>query len=211
MNIKLVVVNGTKQNQVVTLRSEETIVGRQQGCDLRIPSPQVSRRHCRLSFLDNWLTVEDLASANGSFLNGAPVEGRQRVRPGDHLKIGPITFRVEYRLPVSPGRETPAKDGDLPLRKVRATSKSRKDADAVELADILEEADVETAEVLEDGEVEVEEAQEEEAEVLPVAEEDVTEGEGEGDEKTVKLGEDFVWRGPSSDELRDILSQMDKE
>jgi pSer/pThr/pTyr-binding forkhead associated (FHA) protein len=98
MDVKLVVTDGSKQSKVVKLRSEETIIGRQKGCDLRIPSAQVSRRHCRLSFRDDCLIVEDLASANGSYLNGVAVEGQELVRPGDELKIGPITFRVEYRL-----------------------------------------------------------------------------------------------------------------
>jgi pSer/pThr/pTyr-binding forkhead associated (FHA) protein len=101
MDVKLVVTGGSKPSQVIQLRSEETILGRQRGCDLRIPSAQVSRRHCRLSFRDDCLLVEDLASANGSFLNGEAIQGLQLVRPGDLLKVGPITFRVEYQLTTS--------------------------------------------------------------------------------------------------------------
>ena len=62
----LVLERGSSKQQVIRLRSEETIVGRRQGSDLRIPSEQVSRRHCRLSFRDGILLVEDLASSNGT-------------------------------------------------------------------------------------------------------------------------------------------------
>jgi predicted component of type VI protein secretion system len=99
MDVKLVVTNHSqKMPQVIRLRSDDTIVGRQQGCDLRIPAPDVSRRHCRLSIRGDCLVVEDLASANGSFVNGARIQSEEIVRPGDLLGIGPVTFRVEYAL-----------------------------------------------------------------------------------------------------------------
>jgi hypothetical protein len=44
------------------------------------------------------LTVEDLNSSNGTFLNGERVLGSEAVRPGDHLQVGPLTFVVEYEL-----------------------------------------------------------------------------------------------------------------
>src|SRR5207244_4199000 len=78
--------------------SEETIVGRRRDCDLRIRSSEVSRRHCLLSFQDGVLHVEDLDSVNGTFVNGVRVSGRQVVRPGDRLDVGPIQFLVEYAL-----------------------------------------------------------------------------------------------------------------
>src|SRR5439155_14618629 len=98
MDVQLVLERGSSKQQVIRLRSEETIVGRRQGCDLRIPSEQVSRRHCRLSFRDGILMVEDLASSNGTFLNGERITGQEVVRPGDRLDIGPVTFRAKYQL-----------------------------------------------------------------------------------------------------------------
>ena len=98
MDVKLVVEKGRKRVRVFTLRSEETIVGRRKGCDLRIPSEEVSRQHCLLSTAEGYLTVEDLDSANGTQLNGEPISGKQVVRPGDKLKIGPVAFVVEYQL-----------------------------------------------------------------------------------------------------------------
>jgi hypothetical protein len=80
MDVTLVTVEGSKHPQSLRLRSEEAIVGRREGCDVRIPSHSVSRRHCRLSFREDLLTVEDLASSNGTFVNGH------------------VTFLVQYTL-----------------------------------------------------------------------------------------------------------------
>ncbi len=98
MEVKLVVVKGSRQAQAIALRDPETIVGRHKGCGLRIPSAEVSRRHCRLSLQNDYLTIEDLNSSNGCYLNGTRVRGVEIVRPGDQLEIGPVTFRVEYQL-----------------------------------------------------------------------------------------------------------------
>jgi pSer/pThr/pTyr-binding forkhead associated (FHA) protein len=81
------------------LQRPETVIGRQHGTNLRIPSAEVSRRHCMLRKEDGYVTVEDLESRNGTFLNGAPVTAKEVVRPGDHLRIGPVTFVVDYEQP----------------------------------------------------------------------------------------------------------------
>jgi pSer/pThr/pTyr-binding forkhead associated (FHA) protein len=96
MDVKLVIMKGPSKGQTIRLRHEETVVGRQKGSDLRIPSATVSRRHCVLRFRDDCLTVEDLGSANGTFLNGARISQAEIVRPGDRLVIGPVMFTVDY-------------------------------------------------------------------------------------------------------------------
>jgi pSer/pThr/pTyr-binding forkhead associated (FHA) protein len=98
MEVRLVIEKGPTKMRTIRIRSEDTLVGRQHGCDLRIPSKTVSRRHCLLSFRDGYLTAEDLDSANGTFLNGEPIDGKEAVRPGDRLEIGPLVFVVEYQL-----------------------------------------------------------------------------------------------------------------
>ncbi len=98
MDVRLVVAKGKTRTRTVHLRSAETVVGRLKGCDMRIPSAEVSRRHCLLRLKDGYVTVEDLRSVNGTFLNGDLVRGQQIVRPGDQLEIGPLTFIVEYEM-----------------------------------------------------------------------------------------------------------------
>src|SRR5262249_35928735 len=98
MRISLVVEKARKV-QRIPLRAAKTIIGRRQGCGVRVPSSEVSRQHCVLRVeKPGYLTVEDLNSANGTFLNGHEISGRQVVRPGDRLEVGPVTFVAEYEM-----------------------------------------------------------------------------------------------------------------
>ena len=98
MDVRLVVEQGRRRLRVVRLRGPDTRIGRARGSGVRIPSAEVSRQHCVLRVEDGLVTVEDLDSVNGTYLNGEAVVGCQVVRPGDRLNVGPVTFVVEYEL-----------------------------------------------------------------------------------------------------------------
>lgn len=57
----------------------------------------VSRRHARICVIDDAAYVEDLESANGSFINERRLPPRmpQHLRPGDELKLGSLILRIE--------------------------------------------------------------------------------------------------------------------
>ena len=63
MDIRLVVEKGNTRIRTLTLRTAQTLVGRQHGCNIRIPSGEVSRRHCVLRVQDGYLTAEDYDAA----------------------------------------------------------------------------------------------------------------------------------------------------
>src|SRR5947209_6893808 len=109
MDVRLVVQKGNNQGQTWHLHHKDTVVGRRRDCDLRILSAEVSRRHCLLHIDDSYVNVEDLDSVNGTFVNGSRVVGKQALRPGDRLGIGPLEFTVEYELP---SRQDLAQDAD---------------------------------------------------------------------------------------------------
>jgi pSer/pThr/pTyr-binding forkhead associated (FHA) protein len=98
MDVRLVVEQGRRRLRVVRLRGPATRIGRARGSGVRIPSAEVSRQHCVLRVEEGLVTVEDLDSVNGTYLNGEAVVGCQVVRPGDRLNVGPVTFVVEYEL-----------------------------------------------------------------------------------------------------------------
>lgn len=100
------------------LESEVTI-GRGDGCTVRLPARNVSRRHARLLCAGGTLFVEDLGSRNGTFLNGERLRGRQRLRAGDRVRVGDETLILqepssEETLDLAPAQPSPP---PLPARR----------------------------------------------------------------------------------------------
>jgi pSer/pThr/pTyr-binding forkhead associated (FHA) protein len=58
----------------------------------------VSRRHAILSYKNGVYTVEDLGSANGTFINGRRLAPQvpTPLANGDELKCGTLLMRVEF-------------------------------------------------------------------------------------------------------------------
>ena len=71
----------------------EIVVGRHSSCDVCLPLPDVSRRHCRLFFRDGQWLVEDRGSLNGVFVNEERVK-MHALRTTDRLRLGGFTFLV---------------------------------------------------------------------------------------------------------------------
>jgi adenylate cyclase len=70
------------------------VVGRGAGCDVMVQNPNISRRHAQLRIAPDSIELEDLGSANGTFVNGD--RGPRIVaRPGDVITFGTATFRLE--------------------------------------------------------------------------------------------------------------------
>ena len=97
MDFQLVVLRGRSSSKAVKLADSITTVGRQDDCQLRIASSQVSRKHCQLFEHKGHLLVKDLGSANGTYVNGQKIATQRVLEAGDELAIGPVKFRVEKR------------------------------------------------------------------------------------------------------------------
>jgi pSer/pThr/pTyr-binding forkhead associated (FHA) protein len=79
----------------MAVRTPECSIGRSHECDLRLACPMVSRRHCELIVRGQELTVRDLNSRNGTFVNGLRVTGERRLLSGDELEMGMSLWRIE--------------------------------------------------------------------------------------------------------------------
>ena len=53
-----------------------------------LADPTVSRRHAELTPDDGAWFIRDLASQNGTFVNGKKISGRHRLQPGDQIRTG---------------------------------------------------------------------------------------------------------------------------
>jgi pSer/pThr/pTyr-binding forkhead associated (FHA) protein len=75
------------------------VLGRAKGCDYRIDHPMISRRHCALSFHSGQVWVEDLASRNGTRIDGEPVLAPRPVVDGATLQLAGLTFLIRQETP----------------------------------------------------------------------------------------------------------------
>lgn len=105
MDAKLRVVDGAKP-AVIRLKLP-TVIGRSSDATLKIKSSWISRSHCQIDQFEGELTVRDLASSNGTYVNGHRIAEVTYLSPGDELRIGPLTFRAEYEAATPPKAATP--------------------------------------------------------------------------------------------------------
>ena len=132
------------------LTRESTRIGRRTDCHLRIPTQDVSRQHCDLIQRNGRLLVKDLGSSNGTYVNGKRV-AESTLRPGDKLRIGPVTFVVQIdgqpaKIEPEPGAQT------SPAAPAPAPAPPPKDEATFELGDADLDADepIETLDEWED-------------------------------------------------------------
>jgi two-component system, cell cycle response regulator len=69
----------------------DTVVGRSGEAQIRLQDEGISRKHARIFLEKEELWIEDLRSANGTIINGVPID-RQRLRDGDKIRVGATTI-----------------------------------------------------------------------------------------------------------------------
>jgi pSer/pThr/pTyr-binding forkhead associated (FHA) protein len=101
---------------VTQVTRAEVIVGRHTEADIRLPLPDVSRRHCRLVFSGGKWHIFDLESLNGVFVNGVRVRQADLVHR-DQIRIGGYQLEVDLRTTsptvVLPGSDEQRNDSAL--------------------------------------------------------------------------------------------------
>ena len=94
MDVKLVMFTKDGQQKSFPIGDGATVIGRAEDCGLRVPIGNVSRRHCELTVSGEELSVKDLGSANGTFVNNKRITEAD-LEAGDRLVLGPIVFTVQ--------------------------------------------------------------------------------------------------------------------
>jgi len=75
--------------------------------DAYIPFPQdglVSRRHARLTPMADGVSVEDLESTNGTFVDGDQIFGAAHLAPGSRLQVGVTVLELQTAAEAASGR-----------------------------------------------------------------------------------------------------------
>jgi hypothetical protein len=75
------------------------VIGRAAECDISVPADEISRRHALVKPTPDGLSVEDLGSSNGTFINSKRVQ-HGFLNPGDELRLDAVRFIL-----VAPGME----------------------------------------------------------------------------------------------------------
>jgi len=88
--------NGTSAGKLFPL-GDSAVLGRHPDCDVVLDVGAVSRQHARITKSGDDYLVEDLQSRNGTFLNGARVEGQAKLSENDELKICDLVFSFHFR------------------------------------------------------------------------------------------------------------------
>jgi EAL domain-containing protein (putative c-di-GMP-specific phosphodiesterase class I) len=94
-------------------------IGRRPGLGLSLPSPMVSQEHAEIFFDGDRLTLRDLGSTNGTFVNGDRIQADTPLNDGDILHFSSIEFRLGQLQPheTDPVSGTPTSlDPELPRR-----------------------------------------------------------------------------------------------
>jgi pSer/pThr/pTyr-binding forkhead associated (FHA) protein len=100
---------GDKQLGAFSLSGGELTIGRTPGNDIVIDNVGVSRRHAVIRAQGGKAFLEDLGSANGTFVRGQKIE-RYDLQDGDEIAI--VKHRLVYRIPK--GTEAPSRVEPMP-------------------------------------------------------------------------------------------------
>jgi septal ring factor EnvC (AmiA/AmiB activator) len=111
---------------VVELRGPTFTLGRSPDCELTLSDPRISSRHCQLSEQQGTWGIQDLRSANRTFVNGTLLgEQARRLNHGDLVRLGAadaVLFEVRFVIvakPAEPERIAAARGpsaGEVALR-----------------------------------------------------------------------------------------------
>ncbi len=82
------------ESKDLTFDKTEIRVGRVRDNDIVLPKGNVSKHHCRLLLQNGQLTVEDLGSTNGTYVNGRKIAETTSISTSDKVFVGDFAIRV---------------------------------------------------------------------------------------------------------------------
>ncbi len=95
LTLGLKIQNGRERGKVLRVRTNPFVIGRQEDCQLRVNVPTVSRTHASIETRDGAFFLRDLATTNGTFLNGRFLRDAEvELSDGDVIHVGPLRLGV---------------------------------------------------------------------------------------------------------------------
>jgi pSer/pThr/pTyr-binding forkhead associated (FHA) protein len=109
----------------------EILIGRSSELDMVLVEDMVSRRHARISMNGDQVTIEDLGSTNGTFVNGERVK-RMSLSDGDRVLIGTSIIKLVSVDPNAMSRPVPAPRRLEEVAEGRRTTQQRSMSGAID-------------------------------------------------------------------------------
>ncbi len=94
MQVKLKVIGGKNDAREIKISVPEFVIGRGEEAHLKPSSDLISRMHCSLKIENGAVTVADMGSRNGTFINGVKLGEPHTARSGDTLRVGRLQFEI---------------------------------------------------------------------------------------------------------------------
>jgi predicted component of type VI protein secretion system len=94
MQVSLKVVGGKNDGRLINISVSEFVIGRGEEAHLRPASDLISRQHCVLRIEGGKVTIEDMQSRNGTFVNEQQLTEPYIARMGDVLRVGRLQFEL---------------------------------------------------------------------------------------------------------------------
>ena len=87
----------------ITLDAPMVVIGRGEGCDVRLPDPTVSHRHATIRQRGSDYIIVDEGSANGTFMGGMRLgaQAPRILKHGDLARVGRVWIEVRFDRPAS--------------------------------------------------------------------------------------------------------------
>ena len=119
---RLVAVNGPLSGETLYLDEPVVSIGRLESNDVCLEDPFVSRHHCEIRTEGDECVIQDLNSANGTYLNGERVNAAS-LKEGCLVAIGVSQFIFKLQNPEGSstlGQSLAARSGASPVDKCRS-------------------------------------------------------------------------------------------
>jgi hypothetical protein len=110
MIYRLIILNGDRRGEHITVTEEPMTIGRGTACDVRIIDPEMAQTHAEVTHRPNGPAISDLGSMNRLLVNNHEVR-QATLKHGDIVELGRTRFLVQAYVQA----EVAAGDGLAPL------------------------------------------------------------------------------------------------
>lgn len=129
-------ISGQYQGGMFLLPTDREIsIGRSSDTDMILVEDMVSRKHAKISILDDQIIIQDLKSTNGSFVNGEKIS-KTNLHEGDRILIGTSILKL---VTLQRGKQTDYLAENRKLKKIMEQTAAKKSRPSSPMSGMIDE------------------------------------------------------------------------